>query len=252
MNALSLTIDSGIRVVVTAAGSLIGRATTELMLSRGAQVLAIDSEESALGWLAGRSGVDFMASDLTTDKANQQMIELAASRFGGLDALILCTNTSCVGDLVTMPWNEIQRAFEINIGSMYLGIRNSLPLMRKQKSGSILAVLSGAAISTKPVSEIACAHKAAVIDLVKTTVVEAATDGIRINAVCPGIIQDSDSETVLDDDPANMQIPIGRPGRPGEVAEVIAFLCSEGAAYINGAIFPVDGGYVSGYDQFAR
>ena len=237
---------TGKTVVVTAAAQGIGRATAELCAREGATVYATDINLDLLEAVVGceRRRLDVLDADAITDLA----AELCA-----IDALVNIAGVVHAGAILDCPPNEWRLAWELNVGSMYHTIRAFLPAMIGAKKGAIVNMASVASsVKGVPGRFAYGASKAAVIGLTKSVAADYVGLGVRCNAICPGTIQSPSLEQRLaatgDYDAARAGFvarqPMGRLGRPEEVAELALYLASDASSFTTGAVHIIDGGWI--------
>ncbi|MBB4915400.1 SDR family NAD(P)-dependent oxidoreductase [Streptosporangium saharense] len=234
-------------VVVTGAGAGIGRACVELFAGRGYGVVAVDVSEAGLCGLGTSAGVVPLLGDVSTEADNRRAVALAVERFGGLDAVVLNAGIGATPPLESPGAVErFDRIVAVNLRGPVLGIRAAVPVMRGLGGGAIVVTASVSGLAGDPGVWAYNAAKAGVVNLVRATSIDYAAQGIRINAVAPGLT-DTPRTAVHREDPAfaaelTRRIPMGRWARPEEQAEVIWFLASPAASYVTGVTLPVDGG----------
>jgi len=244
----------GKSVVITGAGSGIGRAASLLFTREGAQLIAVDradgvKETVAQVRKAGGTAEAVMA-DAGSEADVKAFIDKAVSAYGRLDAI--WANAGISGGLVPLAeqtveqWQEILR---INLIGPFLAIKHSMPHMIKQKSGAIVCTASVAGLKSGASGHPYAASKAGVISLVQTTAYSLSGTGVRINAVCPGLIETGMTKPIFDnakqrgtDGKIGQLNPLKRAGQPHELAAMGLFLASDEASYVNGQAIPVDGG----------
>ncbi len=242
---------AGKRALVTAAGQGIGRATALAFASEGAHVIATDVAPDKLAGLAGTHGSGSIACerlDVTDDAA----VRALAAQVGALDVLFNCAGWVPHGSVLDTDDATWTRAFDLNVTSMLRTIRAFLPAMLARGRGSILNMASVAS-SVKGV-KVRCAYsssKAAVVGLTKSVAADFVERGIRCNAICPGTVETPslDERIAALGDPVAARAafvarqPIGRLGRPEEIAALCVHLASDESAYTTGTIHVIDGGW---------
>ena len=243
--------------LVTGAGSGIGRATSLVFAREGAKVMAVDLNEGPV-----KATVDLItsgdgeASGLTADVANtedvKRMVSETVSRFGRIDAAF---NNAGIHTGVRIPFHEYpedewDRIIGVNLKGVWLCIKYEAPVMLEHGGGAIVNTSSVAGLVAGQGTSAYTASKHGVAGLTKSAAMDYARQGIRVNAVAPGeiwtpmmdlIIRSNNfSKAKMDDDQ-----PIGRLGKPEEIAEVVVWLCTDAASYVTGHVFPIDGGYMA-------
>jgi NAD(P)-dependent dehydrogenase (short-subunit alcohol dehydrogenase family) len=242
--------------VVTGAASGIGRATALLFANEGAKVVAADCErekgQRVVEEILERGGdAVFIQTDVSLPHDVKQMVDKAVKTYGHLD--IIFNNAGIEGeqaptaDCTLENWD---RVIGINLKGVFLGMKYAIPEMLKNGGGAIINNASVAGIVGFQGIPAYCASKGGVIQLTKTAALEYAKQGIRVNAICPGVIMTPMVERFVG---SNEQArtafesmePIGRFGRPEEVAQLALFLASEDSSFCTGAPYVVDGGLVA-------
>ena len=244
----------GKSVIITGAGSGIGRAASLLFTKEGARLIAVDRSEGVkeTAKLVSDAGgtVEAVMADAGSEPDVKAFIDKAVSKYGRLD--VIWANAGISGGLVPLAeqtvehWQEILR---INLIGAFLAIKYAMPHMIKQGAGAILCTASVAGLKSGASGHPYAASKAGVISLVQTTAYSLSGTGVRINAVCPGLIETGMTKPVFDrarergtQDKIGQLNPLKRPGQPHEIAAMGLFLASDEASYVNGQAFPVDGG----------
>ena len=233
--------------LVTAAAQGIGRASAELFAAEGATVHAVDIDEAAL---AGLSGCHAHKADLTDAAAVAALPE----RIGPIDILFNCAGIVHSGTILDCDEREWDFANALNVTAMYRMIRAFLPAMLERERGAIVN-MSSIASSVKGIPNrfAYTATKAAVIGLTKSVAADFVGRGIRCNAICPGTVDTPSLQQRLRDtgdyEAAHAAFiarqPMGRLGRPEEIAALALYLASDDAAFTTGAIHVIDGGWVN-------
>ncbi len=244
--------------LVTGGGNGIGRATALGFASRGAKVVIVDRDasggEATAGVVRQQGGTAlFVQADVTDARSVQAYVDKAVSSFGRIDCFH--NNAGIEGKIANLAdYDEavFDAVMAVNVKGVFLGLKYVLKQMLAQKGGAIVNTASTAALTGSPGMPAYVASKHAVLGLTKTASGEVARHGIRVNAVCPGPIDTRmihELEAQLNPaDPGKVQaryeasLPIGRYGKPEEVANTVLFLCSDLAGNITGAHFVVDGG----------
>jgi len=244
----------GKSVIITGAGSGIGRAASLLFSKEGAKLIAVDRTEAVKETVEQVKKAGGIAEAVMADAGSEQdvkaFIDLAVSKYGKLDAI--WANAGISGGLVPIAeqtvehWQEILR---INLIGPFLAIKYSMPHMIAQGHGAIVCTASVAGLKSGASGHPYASSKAGVISLVQTTAYSLSGTGVRINAVCPGLIETGMTKPVFDRakqrgtaDKIGQLNPLKRAGQPHELAAMGLFLVSDEASYVNGQAIPVDGG----------
>ena len=239
--------------LVTAAGQGIGRAIAESFAAEGASVIATDVDESKLD---GITSTKRLKLDVRSTAAVDALAKQVAAEFGALDVLVNCAGYVHHGSVLDCSEQDWDFSFDLNLKSMHRTIRAFLPAMLEKNAGSIVNISSAvSSIRGVPDRYAYGATKAAVIGLTKAVAADFIRRGIRANAICPGTIESPSLEgrirersqttgkSVAEVERAFVERqPMGRLGRPEEVAALAVFLASDEASYISGQAHLVDGG----------
>ncbi len=235
---------AGKTAIVTGAASGIGAAIARLLADEGAQVFAADIDEQALAHRA--PGITNYVCDVTSTEQVEKMIAEVIARFGRIDLLFNNAGTGALAetpDLKNETWDKV---FAINVNSVLYACRAAIPHMRKQGAGAIVNTASISGLYADYGFAAYNASKGAVINYTRSLAIDHARDNIRVNAFCPGFIIGTRLTAGLESTPArplwDQAIPMGRGGTPEEMAKVAAFLASDEASYVTGAILVADGG----------
>jgi 3-oxoacyl-[acyl-carrier protein] reductase len=238
-------------VIVTGAGSGIGRSAAQLIASRGAKVICIDLNQAGVDECVDQitkagATAESVVLDISNQKNVMEVITTLGNKHKRLDALVNCAGyPGPTGKFVEdITWNDYQKVIEVNLfGAIWL-TQAVLPIMKKQKYGRIVQVASIAGKEGNPKMAPYNTAKAGLIGFVKGVAKEVAVDGITINSLAPAVIAtpinvNTAKETL---DYMISKIPAGRLGEPSEVAEIIAFMGSKACSFTTGFTFDISGG----------
>jgi len=237
----------GKSVLVTAAAQGIGRATAELLAAEGARVWATDINVAKLAEIEGRPGLLTRHLDVTDAAA----VTLAVEEIGPVDVLINCAGFVHAGTILECTEQDYDFSFDLNVRSAYRMIRACLPGMLGQGHGVIINMSSVASsLSGVPNRFVYGATKAALLGITKSVAVDFVARGIRCNAICPGTVQTPSLDERINALPNPGEArkafisrqPMGRIGRPDEIAALCLYLASDESAYVTGQEFVIDGG----------
>ena len=235
--------------IVTGAASGIGKATAELFRSEGATVVAADRAE----------GDDVVAVDAGSEAAVERLVAQTVADHGGLD--VVFANAGISGGLPGIfeqtpeDWQEILR---VNLIGPWLAIKHAVPHMKARGGGSIICTASVAGLRAGAGGPAYSASKAGVINLVRTAAVQLCDSNIRVNAICPGLIETGMTQGIYEmaraggkEELIGQLNPLRRGGEPIEMARVALFLASDESSYVNGHALVADGG-LSASHPFTR
>lgn len=244
----------GKRAIITGAASGIGRASARIFASEGAALVLLDLDEGVRAVAQELSDAGAQAVALVGDAASEQVVrdavQTSVERHGGLD--IAFANAGIIGGLgklLEIDRDEFQRVLEVNLIGPFLCIKHAAPYMRDHGGGAIVLTASVAGLRASAGPAHYSASKAGLINLVQLSACELSGTGVRVNALCPGLIETGMTQPMLDKaraagkgDKIGQLNPTRRAGQPDEVARVALFLASDEASYLNGQAIAVDGG----------
>lgn len=235
---------SGKTVLVTGSAQGLGAAMAALLLERGAHVVYADlndaAEESAR---KGGEKASFVRLDVTKEDQWQSALDAVVDRWGGLDVLVNNAGVFAPGSFQDTTVDMLELMFRVNQLGPYLGMKMAAPVLAKSSSPAIVNISSCVGLRGTTNQSAYAATKWAVRGITKCAALEFAPLGIRINSVHPGPSETSMMDTWTEEtsNAIRSMIPLGRFGKPFEVAEAVAFLASDAASYITGAELAVDG-----------
>jgi 3-oxoacyl-[acyl-carrier protein] reductase len=251
----------GKRAIVMAASRGLGYASALGLAREGCDLLICSRDDTRIKQAAAtiaaetKARVHAVAADVSGEREAQQLVELAVSRFGGLDIVVHNAGGPPAGDFASMSEAQWQKAFEQNVLSFVRIVHAALPEMKRAGGGRIITIASSSIKQPIPNLVLSNALRAGVWGLAKTLSRELAPDKILVNVIAPGRIQ---TERIDELDQSNAErsgkpidevkrasvagVPLGRIGRPEELANLVVFLASDAASYITGQAITVDGG----------
>jgi len=240
-------------VVVTGAASGIGAATILELGRRAVNVLAVDRDEDRLLSAVSIAGVTVVphVADVTDDDAFAAAVGAAVERFGGIDGMM--NNSGILGPMSRFsdyPTDEFDRVIATNVRAVFVGMKITIPLLRDRGGGAIVNIASTGGMIGAPELAGYIAAKHAVVGLTRSAALDVARDNISVNAVCPGatdtpmIAQWAEGKAQSDVDrqhAVELVTPVGRLGRPEEIADTAVWLLLDCPSFLTGAVVPVDG-----------
>jgi len=249
---------SGKVALVTGGASGIGRATALLFGREGAAVAITDvntAGEAVAGEIAASGGRSiFEPADVTSASDCRRVVSRVVGEFGGIH--ILFNNAGIIrrASVVDLSEDDWDRVMAVNVKSVYLMSREVIPAMAKAGGGSIINTASGWGISAGPRAAVYCASKGAVVLLTKAMAIDHGAQKIRVNCICPG---DTDTAMLRNeaeqlDEPGDRFLaeaahrPLGRVGKPEEIAQAALYLASDASSFVTGSALIVDGGGLAG------
>ncbi|MFJ3712240.1 SDR family NAD(P)-dependent oxidoreductase [Streptomyces sp. NPDC090053] len=252
-------------VVITGAARGQGEQEARLFVAEGAKVLlgdVLDEQGSALAKELGEAAV-YVHLDVTQEADWTAAAAAGKEAFGKIDGLVNNAGILRFNELVSTPLDEFQQVVQVNQVGAFLGIRTIAPEIEAAGGGTIVNTASYTALTGMAFVGSYAATKAAIVGLTRVAAMELAAKGIRVNAMCPGAIDTPMSNPAQLDptaDPAESSaaldelykklVPLGRVGKPDEVAKLALFLSGEDSSYITGQPFVIDGGWLAGVSIF--
>ncbi len=244
----------GKRIIITGAASGIGRATALLAAQEGARVVAVDLSDTVDQTTAIITGSGGTAIGIHANAANEDdvrdFVTACVDTYGGIDGIY--ANAGVSGGrkpLTELTVDDWQRTLGVNTIGVFLAIKHTVPHFTTKNSGSIVCTASVAGLRANAGGVDYSASKAGVISIVQTTAYQLYGTGIRINAICPGLIETGMTRPAFDrarergtSERIGQINPMKRHGEPVEIAQMACFLLSDRASYVNGQSIPVDGG----------
>jgi NAD(P)-dependent dehydrogenase (short-subunit alcohol dehydrogenase family) len=242
-------------VLITGGTAGIGRATAIAFAEQGGNVVVAGRRETegaesvALVEKAGGNGL-FVRTDVTREEEIAASVARTVEHFGRLDFVF--NNAGIGGEAgagIANTGEVFDRIMDTNVRSVFFGMKHQIPAILQSGGGAIVNNASVLGLRPNAGSPIYSASKFAVIGLTKSVALEFAAKGVRVNAVCPAIIETDMTEQIRGNDQTRSYLlerhPIGRFGRPEEVAAAVLYFCSPGAAFTTGVALPLDGGFAA-------
>ena len=241
-------------IIITGAGSGIGRATSKLAAGYGAQVLCVDLSkavhETAEEIRASGGNAASLQADVSDEKEVQGYVDTCITEFGAVHGIYANAGIGGGGkpmlDLTVEDW---QRTLAVNTIGVFLAVKHTVPHFTAQGSGAIVCTASVAGLRANAGGVDYSASKAGVISIAQTVAYQLYGTGIRINAICPGLIETGMTKPIFDkarerdtESRIGQVNPTKRFGQPEEIGQMACFLLSDRASYVNGQAVPVDGG----------
>lgn len=248
------------RAIVTAAGSGMGRAGCILFAREGASVVVVDIDEAgargtADAVKAAGGTAHVIVADLLKADECQRIVHDGAKLLGGLDLLWNHAGSPGPAEVEGVDLDQYEKAMALNVRSGFLSTGAAVKYMREAGGGSILFTASVAGLVGSMMAPVYSGAKFGVVGMAMSLAQRFAADKIRVNALCPGMtdtpmlpkfVNRNNDPSVQEENARklNAAIPMGRPGRPEELAHAALWLLSDDASYVTGIALPVDGGYV--------
>jgi NAD(P)-dependent dehydrogenase (short-subunit alcohol dehydrogenase family) len=241
--------------IVTGAGSGIGRACALAFAREGARVALVGRRRERLEAVAREIGnaALVVAGDVSKSEDVGRIVDQTVSHFGGINVLLNNAGVLHIGTAEQVTEQQWDETFDINVRGLWLLSRAALPVMRKAGGGSIINMASVLGINGAANRASYAPSKGAVVLLTKCMAIDHAPDKIRVNAICPGFVETDLTAAVINRAPNPEAVraerikvhPIGRLGKPEDIAGMAVYLASDESSWVTGAVFPVDGGYLA-------
>ncbi|MER7664762.1 glucose 1-dehydrogenase [Streptomyces sp. NPDC096193] len=241
-------------VLITGAARGQGEQEARLFAAEGAKVIladVLDDQGEALAKELGEDTAAYMHLDVGQEDGWTAAVTAAKGAFGRIDGLVNNAGILRFNELVSTPLEEFQQVLQVNQVGVFLGIKTVAPEIEAAGGGTIVNTASYAGLTGMTCIGAYAASKHAIVGLTRVAALELAAKGIRVNAVCPGAV-DTPMSNPEGTDPGALDqlyrklVPLGRVGRPDEVARLALFLSCEDSSYITGQPFVIDGGWLAG------
>lgn len=238
--------------IVTGGASGIGKASAELFAKEGARVVVADVNADAGEAVAKSIDATFVRTDVADPAAVAALVEAACKRFGRLDVMFNNAGVELGAPLVETDDQAYRDLLRVNLDGVFYGVKYAGRVMLKQRSGAIVNTASVAGIRGEPMLGAYNASKGGVVLLTRAAAVEFAARNVRVNCICPGLIETGMARKLFErvgpaarEAGANMH-PLGRIGQPEEVARAVLFLACNDSSFITGHALVIDGGLTAG------
>jgi NAD(P)-dependent dehydrogenase (short-subunit alcohol dehydrogenase family) len=238
--------------VITGAGPGIGRAIPRLFAQENARVTLVDvktgaAEETATAIRAAGGEALVVQGDAASAADWRRVVEQTVRQYGRLDVLVNSASWTRAVPAVDLEEADWDRSIAVTLKSVYLGAKHCIPEMRKAGGGAIVNISSANGLISNPSFAAYSAAKSGVLGLTRNLAIDYGLEGIRVNAICPGLIVNEQTEARLLADEAEARgsrdpYLVGRWGRPQDVAFAALYLASDEAAFVTGTVLAVDGG----------
>jgi NAD(P)-dependent dehydrogenase (short-subunit alcohol dehydrogenase family) len=243
-------------IIVTGAASGIGAACALVSAESGGKVVLADRDAArgqavAEEIMAKGGHAAFIPTDVTDERAIEAMVAFAVEKFGGVDGAVNAAGIAGMpANIVDMPAAEWRTNFEVMLLGVALCMKHEIPAMQKRGGGSIVNIASTGGLDGVPMMAPYSAAKHGVVGASKSAALETAAAGIRVNALCPGLIDTTlfrnKADEGADYSSVVRNVPLGRLGQPSEIADAALWLLSSRASFVTGQAICVDGGLLIG------
>lgn len=248
-------------VLITGAAGGIGKETVKAFASEGAKLALVDLNRDALQQTAQdlelkEGNYLLLPANVAKEEQVQDYVQKTKDTFGRIDVFFNNAGVEGAISLITdYPTEALNTVIDVNFKGAFWGLKYVLRVMAEQKSGSIVNMASIAGLKGMPYTSVYVATKHAVVGFTKSAAIEYATSGIRVNAVCPAMVNtrmmESIEQGISPDNPNAAKdellkgLPMGRYSEPREIADVVLFLASDKASFLNGIAMPIDSGMIA-------
>jgi NAD(P)-dependent dehydrogenase (short-subunit alcohol dehydrogenase family) len=234
--------------IVTGGSTGIGRAIAEKYVEYGAEVVIANRNEDAGETTANELGCIFQQCDVSEYGEVESLVETTVEEYDRLDVMVNNAGIGRAGTIEELTLEEWDDVIQINLSGVMYGSRAALPHL-KQTDGCIINVASIYGLVGGPGSAAYSAAKGGVVNLTRETAVDYASEGVRVNSICPGFVETPMTDEYLEQGQfyefVRGQTPMGRVAKPEEIGGIAMFLASDEASYITGTNVPVDGGWTA-------
>lgn len=234
--------------IVTGGARGIGLGAAKNLLTRGYKVCVCSRHEKDVARAVAKLGKNAfgMVVDVSKEADWKKLVDAVVKKWGRVDALVNNAGVLLQKDLLSMSFDEAEDVLHINLLGTWMGMKAVVPVMKKQKGGRIVNLSSIAGLRGYAGLGAYCMSKFGVIGLTKVAAKEFAALGVRVNAVCPGLVDTEMTKDWMENKailgPLVAEIPMARAGKPAEIGAVIGFLADEESSFVTGTTYVVDGG----------